>query len=81
MAIESSKNIQHIADLKQKLDDLEVGHAYHDDSIHELEKTVATQHQEIQLLRKQIAILSEHIKTMREAAIKDPQDEVPPPHY
>lgn len=65
----------------EKINSLEINQAFHEESIHELEKTVAQQHQEIQMLQKQLSLLSEYLKTLRQEAIKDPQDEVPPPHY
>ena len=67
--------------ITSKVENLEVTHAYHDDSIHELEKTVAAQHQEIQHLKKQLSLLSEYLKTLKDEAVKDIKDETPPPHY
>jgi len=65
----------------EKLNTLEINQAFHEESIQALEKTVAEQHQEIQTLHKQLALLSEYLKTLRQDAIKNPSDEVPPPHY
>lgn len=76
-----SNNNDQTMEWQDKIQELEMSQAYHDDSIAELEKTVAAQHQEIQLLKKQLQLLSEYIKTMRQDAVKDIRDEAPPPHY
>lgn len=55
--------------------------AFASESIYELEKTVAQQHTEITQLHKQIKILSEHLKNLKQEAVKDVRDETPPPHY
>ncbi|MEA1988361.1 MAG: SlyX family protein [Pseudomonadota bacterium] len=65
----------------ERLTLVEMNQAFHDDSIEALERTIASQHQDIQLLEKKIALLSDYIKTLKQDGIKDPQDEVPPPHY
>lgn len=65
----------------ERLTELEMNQAFHDDSIEALESTIASQHQDIQLLEKKIALLSDYIKSLKQDGIKDPQDEIPPPHY
>lgn len=69
------------AKILQRLDSVEMNQTFHDENIEALEKTIASQHQEIQLLEKKIALLSDYLKTLRQEIIKDPKDEVPPPHY
>jgi len=71
-------NIQAILN---RIDELETNQSFHDESIEALEKTIAAQHQEIQLLEKKLSLLSDYLKTLRQDIIKDPKDEVPPPHY
>ncbi|BCN93381.1 hypothetical protein THMIRHAM_11660 [Thiomicrorhabdus immobilis] len=68
-------------EILERLNQLEMNQAFHDDNIEALERTVAIQHQEIQLLEKKLMLLSDYIKTLKQDAIKDPKDEVPPPHY
>jgi len=65
----------------ERLDRVEMNQSFHDESIEALEKTIASQHQEIQLLEKKISLLSNYLKTLQQNIIKDPKDEVPPPHY
>lgn len=67
--------------LSEKTQSLEINQTFHDESIHALESTVAKQHQEIQMLQKQLKLLSEYLKTIKQDGIRDPKDEVPPPHY
>ncbi|WEJ63747.1 SlyX family protein [Thiomicrorhabdus lithotrophica] len=65
----------------ERLTRVEMNQAFHDESIEALERTIASQHQDIQLLEKKIALLSDYIKSLKQDSIKDPKDEVPPPHY
>lgn len=65
----------------ERLTQVEMNQAFHDDSIEALERTIASQHQDIQLLEKKIVLLSDYIKNLKQDGIKNPQDEVPPPHY
>ncbi len=61
--------------------ELQTQSAFQAENIEAMEKTIAEQHYEIQLLNKQIKILSQHIKSLRDDAVKDVRDEQPPPHY
>jgi len=67
--------------LTNRVDSLEMNQSFYDENIQALEKTVAIQHQEIQLLEKKLSLLADYIKSLRQDMIKDPKDEVPPPHY
>jgi len=69
------------AELLSRLDALEMNQSFHDENIQALEKTIAIQHQEIQLLEKKLSLLSDYLKSLKQDMIKDPKDEVPPPHY
>lgn len=68
-------------ELIARIEALEVTQSYQEDTIESLEKTVANQHQDIQLLQTQIRLLSDYIKTMRQDGIRKPEEETPPPHY
>jgi SlyX protein len=67
--------------LKNEFVNLQTQFAYSNESIEALEKTVMLQHTEIELLKKQIKILSEHLKTLKQEGVIDVRDDVPPPHY
>jgi len=68
--------------LKERISNIEITQAFQDDTIDSLQKTVAKQHQEIQMLQKQMTLLSEYLKNMKEGGqIRLPSEETPPPHY
>lgn len=67
--------------IMNRINQLEMNQSFHDESIEAMEKTIATQHQEIQLLEKKLILLTEYLKNLQQNMIKDPKDEVPPPHY
>lgn len=67
--------------LQEQVYQLQENQAFASESILELEKTSAKQHLEIKQLEKQIKILSEYVKTLKQEGIKDVRDETPPPHY
>lgn len=60
---------------------LEETQAFQEEEIEALKQTVTQQHHDIQLLQKQLKLLSEYLKTLREESVRDPSQEVPPPHY
>lgn len=70
-----------VDELQEQVFQLQENQAFSSESILELEKTTAKQHLEIKHLEKQIKILSEYVKTLKQESIKDVRDETPPPHY
>ena len=69
-------------ELKEQMSNLEITQAFQDDTIESLQRTVAIQHQEIQMLQTQLTLLSEYIKNMKEGGnIRLSSEETPPPHY
>ncbi|WP_178862414.1 SlyX family protein [Thiomicrorhabdus cannonii] len=68
-------------DIQERLQQIEIVQAFQDDTLEALQKTVAQQHQEIQTLQRQLKLLSEYLKTLREESVRDPSQESPPPHY
>ena len=67
---------------EHRLQELEVQSSYQQASIDALEKTVALQHQELQLLNKKLHLLSDYIKNLnKDSGIKHASEETPPPHY
>lgn len=68
--------------LHSKIIELEITQSYQEGSIEALEKTVALQHHEIQVLNKKLSLLSDFIKNLsKDSGIKRPEEETPPPHY
>ena len=76
---EMNKNGQQA--IEENLCNIQADFLYQQESIEAIEKTIAEQHLEIQLLKKQIKILSEHIKSLKDDSVRDIRDEPPPPHY
>ena len=72
---------QAIEKLETHIFKLQEEQAFTSESVYELEKTVVKQQLEIQKLQKQIKILSEYTKNLKQETIKDIRDESPPPHY
>lgn len=71
-----------IEQLEQKIQEMEIQQTYQDDAIETMERTIASQHQEIQLLNKKLNLLADYIKNLpKESNIKTMEEEVPPPHY
>lgn len=71
-----------IEKLEHKIQEIEIQQTYQDDAIEIMEKTIAAQHQEIQLLNKKLNLLADYIKNLpKDSNIKTMEEEVPPPHY
>ncbi len=71
-----------IEKLEHKIQEIEIQQTYQDDAIEIMEKTIAAQHQEIQLLNKKLNLLADYIKNLpKDSNIKTMAEEVPPPHY
>lgn len=71
--------------LSNQIQTLEMNQAFQEDSMEAMEKTIVEQHLEIQNLQNQMTLLSDYLKALRQdvgqGGIKNPEDEVPPPHY
>lgn len=68
--------------LNEQVSNIEIAQAFQDDTIDSLQRTVAIQHQEIQMLQEQMSLLSDYLKNMKQGSdIRLPSEEVPPPHY
>lgn len=71
--------------LSNQIQTLEMNQAFQEDSMEAMEKTIVEQHLEIQNLKNQMTLLSDYLKALRQdmgqGGIKNPEDEVPPPHY
>ena len=69
--------------LVARLDALEIRVAYQDETIEELNTALAAQWQEIDRLRREMALLQTELREATEgvAAAADGASEPPPPHY
>lgn len=55
--------------------------AYQDHTISELNKVIIKQHEEIDLMKKELVLLNNKVRALTESHIKDLSEEEPPPHY
>lgn len=70
-----------VAELNQRLTQLEIRLSYQDESIEAMESTLASQHQSIQQLNRKLTLLGDYLKSLKDDAIKPLSEETPPPHY
>lgn len=73
-----------VAELEEKIHQLEIHQAYQDENYDQLSQLVSKQQQDISSLNHQLKVLSEFLKSMKadmSSQIKLPREEVPPPHY
>lgn len=71
-------------DLQASLEELQSRAAYQEDNIDALNRTVAEQHQQIYRLQKDLDLLREVIRELKDSASAVSTDmgvEPPPPHY
>lgn len=66
----------------ERLDDLEIKLAFQEELVETLNRVVARQQQELDLLQRQVRYLYQQVRDLRPAdeAPSSPEDEIPP-HY
>lgn len=67
--------------MEQRLIELETKLAFQETTLHELNDIVTAQQEKIDILQAAIQELHERMKSMSEEAVRDLEDEPPPPHY
>ena len=67
--------------MEDRLIELETKLAFQETTLHELNEIVTAQQDKIDILQQAIQQLHERMKSMSEEAVRDPEDEPPPPHY
>jgi SlyX protein len=73
--------LQDASIMDTRLTNLEVKVAFQDDLLESLNRTVATQQQELEILRQQLRMLYEQLRSLTPSEIASPAEEPPPPHY
>lgn len=68
-------------ELEARIEKLETTVAYQEQVIDDLNATVTSQWQEIDLLKRQLSKLSEQVREVEANPALASQDEPPPPHY
>ena len=67
--------------MDSRLTDLEVKVAFQDDLLEALNRIVAEQQQQLELLQAQLRLLHDQLRSIQPSLIGDSADEPPPPHY
>lgn len=67
--------------METRLNELETKVAFQDDLVEELNRVVAAQQQQIDLLRQQVQLLYDHVRSLSPSDIALPTEEERPPHY
>lgn len=67
--------------METRLTNLEVKVAFQDDLLESLNRIVAQQQREIDLLQGEIRVLYDQLKSLQPSLIATPAEEPPPPHY
>ena len=70
-----------LQDLNARTDNLEMKIAFQDDVIEELNKAIVAHWSKIEQLQAQVEGLKKFLREAQDNVGRDPQDEVPPPHY
>ncbi len=70
-----------LRELIARTDNLEMKSAFQDDVIEELNKTIVMHSGTIEQLQAQINGLKKFLREAQDNTVRDPQDELPPPHY
>jgi len=67
--------------MESRLTDIEIRQTFQDDLLEALNRTVAEQQQQIDMLREQVRLLYTQLKALAPSEVGAPADEPPPPHY
>ncbi len=67
--------------MDNRLTNLEVKLAFQDDLLESLNRIVAAQQQQLDLLQQELRLLYQQIKTLQPSQINTAAEEPPPPHY
>jgi SlyX protein len=67
--------------MDSRLTNLEVKIAFQDDLLEALNRTVANQQRELEMLQQQVRMLYEQLRSLSPSDVATPAEEPPPPHY
>lgn len=67
--------------MEQRVDDLELRYMQQEHTIQELNDIVCRQDLAIEALKRDLLLLKEQFMAMSPSVARDPDQEVPPPHY
>lgn len=67
--------------MESRLTNLEVKLAFQDDLLEALNRTVAAQQTQLDLMQEEIRLLYQQLKSLTPSQIGTAEEEPPPPHY
>jgi len=67
--------------MEERIDELELRYMHHERTIQDLSEIVSRQQNSIDLLRREITLIKEQSLLMDPSAVRDADQEKPPPHY
>ena len=67
--------------MDQELIDLQTRLAFQDDTLDQLNRTLASQQRQIDQLQQQVEALRNQGKSLTPSNVASPEEETPPPHY
>jgi len=79
--LQSSLPSSRLAQMEERLIELETKISYQDHLIGELNDVVTRQQQQIDKLEKEMKKMIDHLKAPDDSGIARPDEEAPPPHY
>ena len=66
---------------EERLIDIEIRLTHQQDHLEQLDKVIVHQQKMIDELQRHVEQLNKRLKSFTDTPIKNPEDEVPPPHY
>jgi SlyX protein len=67
--------------MNERITDIEIQLMHHENTIQQLNEVVIRQQLAIEELQADFKQLMQHLQTIYPSAVRDAQDEEPPPHY
>ncbi len=67
--------------MEERITDIEIQLMHHERMIEELNEVVTRQQAKIEELQGDVRLIMQQLRTISPSAVKDAEDEEPPPHY
>ncbi|AWB68418.1 SlyX protein [Saccharobesus litoralis] len=70
-----------MSELERRVEELETKVSFQEDTIEQLNAALASQQEEMLILKKQLTLLAQRLTTLQPDAVIPQSQEAPPPHY